>query len=634
MIKERDHLDAIKAVREAIAGVGEDGTGARQTSDEENQASFWQRACRRLIIGAGVVGGALLFPLTAQTDNPLQLASIIPPLDSRFEQSQPSLLLSEADVDRYQRILAAQEAADWSSADRIATELADRRLMGHVLAERYLHPDGYVAGYGEMRDWLAAYADHPEAERVHSLASRRGPAANLASPVDPPGRSPSLVWRLGVPMCPALSVSTTAQRLRTRIDRHRRDGDPDEALDVLTSASGLTTVEYDRLLGVVAAGFYYEQDYEAALTHATRAHERSGGRAELGLWIAGLSHWRDGNYRVAADVFTRLSEAECASAWERSAGAYWAARSFTRAGQFASVSQSLRTAGTYPRTFYGLLARRALGIDIADFAFAEPTVTDAHVRALGTNPAGRRALALLQIGEGAAAEAEFLRVVPRAGDRVLEEALIAVSQQSRLPNLAITVAHSGQPGPGRYYDGALYPLGPWRPEGGFAVEQALIHAIVREESHFNHRAVSWAGASGLMQLMPSTARAMETTDFRPRDYLFDPEYNLTLGQAYILHLLDYQPTGRDLIRILVSYNAGPGSLLGWVDTVPHDDDPLLFIESIPSREARAYAERVMASFWIYRMRLGQPTPSLDDLAAGNWPTYQRLPIDQVAQAWQ
>ena len=595
---------------------------------------------RRLLRSILLVGLVILAPATAQTDDPVQVAAVTPPFTAPPESPPSDHLLSEADVERYGRIFAAQDAGDWTTADAEIAEVQDRRLMGHVLAQRLLHPDAYVASYAELRDWLASYADHPQAERIHDLALRRRPSGAAAprSPEEAGRFARTLIWRLGVPRCPALNVSSHARETQRRIRRYHYNDQPERALAYLEgpARAGLTEVEFDRLRGDVAAGFYDAGATETALEHAAAAAERSGGRAEHALWIAGLSQWRLGNYAAAAARFESLSDAECSSAWEMTAGAYWAARAHTRAGNFAAVSPMLSRAARYPRTFYGLLARRALGIDIRDFDFDAPTVTPRHVAAIAEAPSGRRALGLLQVGDGRSAERELMRIIPNRTDRVLEEALIAVAQESRLPRLAIRLAHARQPQEGGYYDGALYPLGPWRPENGFAVEQALVHAIIREESHFNPEAVSIAGASGLMQLMPSTAAAMADQSFRGarRDRLFDPDFNLMLGQAYLVHLLEYRPTGSDLIRILVSYNAGPGSLLNWVEEVEHDDDPLLFIESIPSREARAYAERVMASFWIYRMRLGQPTPSLDDLAGGTWPVYRELAPSQVVHAWR
>ena len=84
-------------------------------------------------------------------------------------------ILTPADVERYRGIFAAQEDGDWQTADRLIAGLADRVLMGHVLAQRYLHPTAYRSQYKELKDWMAAYADHPDARRIYKLARSRQP---------------------------------------------------------------------------------------------------------------------------------------------------------------------------------------------------------------------------------------------------------------------------------------------------------------------------------------------------------------------------------------------------------------------------------------------------------------------------
>ncbi|MCB9958669.1 MAG: lytic transglycosylase domain-containing protein [Rhodospirillaceae bacterium] len=609
-----------------------DDTGAAVPAGGSRGVVRWGRRAGTLLC----VLGASLVPVSAHTGFNVQVAAVSPPFVAPPDIPSNSALLGDADVERYRAIFAAQDAANWAAADALIGELEDRRLMGHVLADRLLHPDGYIASYAELTDWLESYADHPEAQRIYDLALTRRPygASSPALPEAAAEFPATLVWRLGVTRCPSLQMSYAARDVERRIYRLRREERPQQARDLLDGTAGLTINEIDRLRGHVAAGLYYSGDVAEALEVAETAVARSAGRAEQSLWIAGLSLWRQGAFADAAQRFRALSTAECASAWERTAGAFWAARASVRAGDYLEVTGLLRQAADQPRTFYGMLARRVLGMDLSDFQFDPPAAGADAVAAVAGTPAGRRGLALLQVGEGVAAEGELLRIVPRADQPGLRDALINLAQTARLPRLAITLAHAYQPAPGAYYDGALYPLGPWHPDGGFAVEQALVHAIIREESRFDPAAVSPAGASGLMQLMPSTAAAMLEGPLGGRDRLFDPDFNLNLGQAYLLHLLDYGPTGQDLIRILVSYNAGPGSMLGWLEEVSHGSDPLLFIESIPSGESRAYAERVMTSLWIYRMRLGQPVPSLDDLAGGDWPAYRRLPPSQVAYAWQ
>ena len=82
--------------------------------------------------------------------------------------------------------------------------------------------------------------------------------------------------------------------------------------------------------------------------------------------------------------------------------------------------------------------------------------------------------------------------------------------------------------------------------------------------------------------------------------------------------------GDNLVLIAVAYNGGPRAVHGGRANALARRDPLLFIESIPTQETRTFTERVLANYWIYRQRLGQSTPELDALAAGEWPTYTAL----------
>ncbi len=149
---------------------------------------------------------------------------------------------------------------------------------------------------------------------------------------------------------------------------------------------------------------------------------------------------------------------------------------------------------------------------------------------------------------------------------------------------------------------------------------------MRQESQFNPRAASPAGARGLMQVLPSTANYILGQDRYVkayRDGLFDPEQSVAVGARYIRYLLRKKQVGNGLFRLAIAYNAGIGNLIRWQKTIKDNDDPLLFIEALPSRETRVFVERVLANYWIYRDRLGQRAPSREDVAQGRWPIYKR-----------
>jgi soluble lytic murein transglycosylase-like protein len=210
----------------------------------------------------------------------------------------------------------------------------------------------------------------------------------------------------------------------------------------------------------------------------------------------------------------------------------------------------------------------------------------------------------------------------------MAKGILALAARGNMPSLAVLLDTKLFPNGGGY-DGAAYPLPDWSPEGGFRVDRALIYAFIRQESRFNPKAKSWAGAHGLMQLMPRTAsfvagdRGYHRHGNKRRE-LFEPELNLSLGQKYIEILLADENIQGDLFRLAAAWNGGPGNLRKWERATEYMNDPLFFIESLPSRETRIFIERVLSNLWIYRHRLGQSAPSLEAIAAGRWPVYTAL----------
>jgi len=141
------------------------------------------------------------------------------------------------------------------------------------------------------------------------------------------------------------------------------------------------------------------------------------------------------------------------------------------------------------------------------------------------------------------------------------------------------------------------------------VESALIHALTRQESEFNPKTVSAAGAIGLMQLLPATAKEIARAfdvKFEKDKLTSDPAYNVSLGTAFLYQLI----RGYDgsYVMALAGYNAGPGRVRQWVrqfgDPRDKDVDPVDWIERIPFDETRDYVHKILESAQVYRSRLG------------------------------
>ncbi len=550
--------------------------------------------------------------------------------------------LGRRDERLYREIFALQVGGNWKAANERIARLEDRLLMGHVLFQRYMHPTAYRSKYKELKAWMSDYADHPEAQRVYRLAMKRRPGS-AGKPKRPVSVKVTLLGEAGIAPYKTTKKLNKSQRRRARALKRQvrrnvlrtRLTVTEKLLKGPEARQLLDTVELDQAFGQVAAGWYYHGKPDKAYRLAASAAERSTREAPLALWIAGLSAWRLGDVASAVGHFERLAQSDRTTGRNRSAGAYWAARSHLRLRSPGQVSEWLLVAADFPRTFYGLLAQRALGMDI-DGPRPLQRLDRAQSQRLVADPAARRAVALLQVGERSRAESELARLDGDA-DEALAAALSALNDAAGFPAYALRIARSLVTDAGRWsgqhLDSALYPIPPWQPERGFEVDRALIYALMRQESAFRTDAKSRDGARGLMQLLPSTANfVVRKRSFRgqSRDKLFDPELNIDVGQRYIDYLLKRGGVDGDLLRMAAAYNAGPGNLARWRRKMGRIDDPLLFIESLPSRETRDFVEKVVANLWIYRARLGQHLPTLDAVAAGSWPAY--TPLDRPVQA--
>ena len=571
---------------------------------------------------AALLAAGVTTPALAQTVAPETAA--LSPFDVIENEAALPRILTDADVARYRRIGDANEEMRWADADREIRHLTEPVLVGYVLADRYLHPK-YRVSYDELREWLQNYADHPDAPRIYKLALSKRTARSKPLPIPTYiEKSPSAdsgEWRA------AKALSRQAQDLISRAKLEALNGRPDHAQRLLDSPEAARLIDADELdaaRGYVASRYFYSGAVSEAHALAASAAKRS--KAPASLWTAGLASYRLGKYLEAAGYFEALYAAPRQNEWSASAAAFWAARANLVGQRPERVHHFLEEAARYPNTFYGLLGHRLLGTK-PDYKFAPQKLNARQITMLMREAPARRAFALLQMREDRRAELELRPLVYR-GDTNLNAAMIGLAERVGMPSLAMRVAIADRdPATGQSrFPGALYPIPNWRPADGFKVDRALLYAFMRQESAFNVRATSVAGARGLMQLMPATASMMAREKLKGSRTaeLYDPELNLSLGQKYLAHLLEDVSVQGDLFRLAAAYNGGPGNLARWDRRQADMGDALMFIESLPVHETRDFIERVLANLWIYRLRLGQDSPSLDAIAAGERPMYEDL----------
>ncbi len=579
---------------------------------------------RNLLLAASCIA-ALSAPLSAHADSTSSFAS------EGLANITPHVLSTE-DARRYREIFADEIDGQFASARTLIAELTDRSLMGYVEAEHYLSPRTKHPSVTDLAAWLRSYAELPIAARVRELAEERNRHRRHK------------VELAGIPAIPRRGVNGYEERdsiaglpvssdaARTALGQIESDikldqpGAAESALQQLASTNTVPGSDIARLTERVAASYLAEGDDENALRVATGITGTDRATAPQLDWSAGLAAYRLKKFSDAATYFETLAQTGSIPGWTRSAAAFWAARAHLAAGEPLPVVSLLTAAAREQPTFYGLLAERLLGQEMPS-QFSDPVLDSQSFEALMQIPAAHRAVALWQVGHTDGVQEEMSRAFAEM-DLHDSDAFAALAHHLDLPDLELR-ASEAQAARGVLLTG-LYPVPQYTPPGGYHVDRCLVLAFARVESHFQSKAVSGAGARGVMQIMPGTAQLVDGA-MPARGRLNDPGYNLGLGERYLQNLLDQ--TNGNLFQLAAAYNAGPGALTRWLGARPSiADDPLLFIESLPVSETRNYIKHVMTYYWMYAHRSKESAPSLEEAAEGKWPTYRDNPSAAPANA--
>jgi len=584
-------------------------------------------AARAMIAGAAFLASATAGKAVAQSDETAMAVPRLAPLGaSEIALPQP---LDPLEAVRVRLVFAAQAAGDKASAEHMEAALVlegklGADLRGYILADRFLQPRATVAT-AALAAWLDRHADLAITPTIAALYAKRDPHGAAARHLPaPPALAALAAPEDTLPDMPGIRRNPLLDRtIRERVERGRFD----QARHLLAITPGLTPLYGGQLRAEIAAGLFAANDDRAARDLAQAALRESGGDVALAGFIAGLSSWRLGQRTAAARFFERAANAPIGSPALLAAARFWAARAHASDDDPADGPERarlwLRRAAASGHTFYGLLARHLLGEPLgAGLSFAEETLGEADIAAVAATPEGRRAFALLQVGQDRQARDELRLLAARPETSAdLRRAVRLTALQAGFTALAAEIAGAA-PAPDAAHATQHFSLPHLVPRHGFRLDPPLVYALTRIESNFDAGAISPAGARGLMQIMPVTAGYLANDPSLAgsrQKRLHDPAFNLDLGQSYLLYLAAQDGIEGNLLRLLAAYNAGPGNLGHWLGAIRDGGDPLLFIEAIPVEETRQFVHRVLAYSWIYAAELDLPAPSLDALAAGRFP---------------
>lgn len=332
------------------------------------------------------------------------------------------------------------------------------------------------------------------------------------------------------------------------------------------------------------------------------------------MWLGGTKAlWDLGDGRRAAPLFYRYGAA-AQTPQTRSKGFYWAGRAASRGGDTAGAQRYYGMAADYPERFYGQLAHRELGRPQPSFAVGTTATPTPAQQAAFTNSSLVRAVREVARDAQWSTGVQFYRELANQADTPEKHAMVsALAREIGRRDLAVILADAaGTSGLGQYVAHG-YPTVP-NPAG---TNWTMVHAIARQESQFAQNAVSHAGARGLMQLMPGTAREQAGKmgiSYMSADLIGSPDTNIRLGDGYFSRMMDYY--GGSYPLAVAAYNAGPGNVNKWLRA---NGDPrtgsvnwIDWLERIPVYETKNYVQRVLENAAAYeqlypaRAQAGRP----------------------------
>jgi soluble lytic murein transglycosylase len=322
------------------------------------------------------------------------------------------------------------------------------------------------------------------------------------------------------------------------------------------------------------------------------------------MWLGGTEAlWKIGDSAKAAPLFYRYGAA-ARTPQTRSKGFYWAGLAASQAGDTEGAARYFAMAADYPERFYGMLALERLGLPTPELAVGPVAEPDPAMReAFFARPLTKAVREVARDAEWRVG-IRFYREIAAQAQSEAEIALVGeLAREIGRRDLAVILGEEAASKGYRNFTNLAFPM----LEAPAGTDWTMVHAITRQESQFAQNAVSHAGARGLMQLMPGTAREQAGkigVQYMSASLIDNPEYNIRLGDGYFGRMMDYYRGSYPLA--VAAYNAGPGNVNKWLkangDPRGGTVDWITWIERIPISETRNYVQRVLENAVVYEAR--------------------------------
>ncbi len=353
------------------------------------------------------------------------------------------------------------------------------------------------------------------------------------------------------------------------------------------------------------------KNYDTALKILKQYNLSSKKYLSEAQWLTGwLSLTFKKDPKTAYEYFSKMF-LEVKTPISKARASYWSGKSAKALGDFSSQQIWFERAAAYPATFYGQLALRELGKELF-MPFRNVDINDKKFEEYKKQELVKTLILLLQTNEKKLARLFAMHLVSQASNtkeimmlckilRDFEKISLSIFASKKAIYSSIYIPNLNFPLPNEKLMAII--------KNNTVIPLSVTYGITRQESAFDINAKSRAGARGLMQLMPRTARvtAKKNNYKYKRNFLtLKPSYNIKIGSIYFKEMLE--KFNGSYVLALAAYNAGPSRVNRWLKTYgdprKKEIDPVTWMELIPISETRNYVQRVIEGIYMYKVLLG------------------------------